>query len=83
MAIKNETSSQNTSTPATFDRKADKRPDLGTYGGGEQERTPVTRTISESAGVNPNDTDVPTSNQEGDDMDTVAGKRTAAGSAEE
>jgi hypothetical protein len=89
MTSKNETNSQNpttTSTPAMFDRKADKRPDLGNSvegsGGGEQEQSKPTGMIPETARIDPNNTNVPTSNEEGDDLDTVPGMRTAAGSDE-
>ena len=90
MASKNETNSQNpttTSTPAMFDRKADKRPDLGNSvegsGGGEQEQSKPTGMIPETARIDPNNTDLPTSTEEDGTPDTVPGKRMAAGSAEE
>jgi hypothetical protein len=85
MASKNKTNRQNPtnkSMPAFIDPNADKRPDLGISpggsGGGEQERSDVKGMIPETRQLDPNITDVLTSNQEGGTSDTVPGKREAA-----
>jgi hypothetical protein len=90
MTMKKKTNRQNPTNkagPAIIDRKADKRPDLGiSVGSGNagdrgQEENNVTGMIPETARVDPNNTDVVSSNEESGTADTVPGKRTAAASS--